>query len=110
MEYNKYNNFALLNYRKKKSGLSKTQVDFLMSIYKVNSKPTTFQRLGIAENLGIPEDKVRNWFQNRRAKDKRASKNQENCSFDKSIIELPSKIYPNCNDLYIKRKNTKFKK
>lgn len=108
MGCNKYNNFALLNYRKKKSGLSKSQVDFLVSIYMINNKPTTLQRLDMAEKLGISEDKVRNWFQNKRAKDKRLAKNKENKTFDTDAVDSHSKLYPNCNDLYRKRENHEF--
>ncbi|ORY11613.1 hypothetical protein BCR34DRAFT_601218 [Clohesyomyces aquaticus] len=51
-----------------KPRLSKEQYDILEAYFQTQHKPTTTTKKGIAEALGVPCDKINNWFQNRRAK------------------------------------------
>lgn len=102
MREDQYNDFLNSGYQKKKVGLSKQQIEVLSSIYEVNKKPTAYQRLQIAERLNAEEDKIKNWFQNRRAKDK---KMQRECigTVKGQSSNGVRRIYPDCSDLYRKR-------
>ena len=108
MNSGNYNNFYYNCNAKKKPGLSKQQTDILARIYAVNTKPTTLQRIEIARNLNVPEDKVKNWFQNKRAKDKKMKNEMEEeesfRNFDgRYFNDLSFEIFPSCNDLYRKK-------
>lgn len=104
MEEDNYNNMFYSYSNRKKPGLNRQQIDVLLRIYAVNTKPSTLQRIEIARNLNVPEDKVKNWFQNKRAKDKKmrcdeSFRSYENFGFGESSFE----IFPSCNDLYRKK-------
>lgn len=106
MRENQYNDFLSSGYQKRKAGLSKQQIEVLASIYMANKKPNAYQRLQIAERLSAEEDKIKNWFQNRRAKDKkmhRKNKMLEGLDGLEGAGETSPKMYPDCNDLYRRR-------
>lgn len=97
------NDFIYSGYQRKRSGLTKQQIEILTSLYTVNKKPTTCQRLQIAESLGVQEDKIKNWFQNRRAKDKKLHRESGMISGNDIGPKRHGNIYPDCNDLYRRR-------
>ncbi|KAM0681288.1 hypothetical protein GINT2_000487 [Glugoides intestinalis] len=104
MENNSYSENQHAGYKRKKSGLSKQQIAVLASIYNLNKKPTTFQRYEIAQRLDVCEDKIKNWFQNRRAKERKVDRALTGSkSGFKEDFPCDRKLYPACNDLY-KRK------
>lgn len=53
--------------------LTPQQIKSLNKFYNCNSKPGNKDRIKIAEALGIEIERIKNWFQNRRAKDKKES-------------------------------------
>ncbi|KAF2691324.1 hypothetical protein K458DRAFT_287175 [Lentithecium fluviatile CBS 122367] len=61
-----------------KPRLTKEQHDILESHFQAQHKPSTSTKKTFAENLGVPLDKINNWFQNRRAKVKQDIKKQIN--------------------------------
>ncbi|KAF2266871.1 hypothetical protein CC78DRAFT_110136 [Lojkania enalia] len=66
-----------------KPRLTKEQHDILENHFQQQHKPSTSTKKGFAEALGVPVDKINNWFQNRRAKVKQDQKklmNQLNMS------------------------------
>jgi len=103
MREDQYNDFLNSRHQKRKAGLSKQQIDVLASIYDVNMKPTSYQRLQIAEKLGAEEDKIKNWFQNRRAKDKKRHREAGATIKNNKHLSVLKKIYPDCSDLYRRR-------
>ncbi|KAF2656503.1 hypothetical protein K491DRAFT_372109 [Lophiostoma macrostomum CBS 122681] len=61
-----------------KPRLTKEQHDILEAHFIAQHKPSTSTKKGFAETLGVPVDKINNWFQNRRAKVKQDMKKQLN--------------------------------
>jgi hypothetical protein len=61
-----------------KPRLTKEQHDILEAHFSSQHKPSTSTKKGFAETLGVPVDKINNWFQNRRAKVKQDMKKQMN--------------------------------
>ncbi|KAF1951500.1 hypothetical protein CC80DRAFT_424817 [Byssothecium circinans] len=61
-----------------KPRLTKEQHDILEQHFKAQHKPSTNTKKGFADSLGVPLDKINNWFQNRRAKVKQDYKKQLN--------------------------------
>ncbi|GME51376.1 homeobox domain-containing protein [Neofusicoccum parvum] len=59
-----------------KPRLTKEQHDILESHFQQQHKPSTTTKKGFAESLGVPLEKINNWFQNRRAKVKQDMKKQ----------------------------------
>ncbi|KAF2145656.1 uncharacterized protein K452DRAFT_315852 [Aplosporella prunicola CBS 121167] len=59
-----------------KPRLTKEQHDILEAHFQQQHKPTTSTKKGFADALGVPLDKINNWFQNRRAKVKQDLKKQ----------------------------------
>lgn len=56
--------------------LTKEQHEILEKHFQGQNKPNTATKRGIAESLGVPLEKINNWFQNRRAKVKHEIKKQ----------------------------------
>ncbi|KAF2842428.1 hypothetical protein M501DRAFT_1013771 [Patellaria atrata CBS 101060] len=61
-----------------KPRLTKEQHDILEAHFQQQHKPNTNTKKGFAETLGVPLDKINNWFQNRRAKVKQDFKKSMN--------------------------------
>ncbi|KAG9205891.1 hypothetical protein G6514_006167 [Epicoccum nigrum] len=64
-----------------KPRLTKDQHDILEQHFQQQHKPTTGVKKAFADRLGVPLDKINNWFQNRRAKvkqDRKKAMNQYN--------------------------------
>ncbi|KAF2460921.1 hypothetical protein BDY21DRAFT_135406 [Lineolata rhizophorae] len=61
-----------------KPRLTKEQHDILEAHFQQQQKPSTATKKGFADNLGVPLEKINNWFQNRRAKVKQDIKKQMN--------------------------------
>jgi hypothetical protein len=61
-----------------KPRLTKDQHEILERHFQAQPKPSTSTKKGFAEALGVPLDKINNWFQNRRAKVKQDAKKQMN--------------------------------
>ncbi len=81
------------------------QTRALQEYYSRNKQPTVLEREEIASKIGIPQDKVKNWFQNQRAKEK-SEKNDEYFYKRRTQSALGSVVpivYPGCNDLFQKR-------
>lgn len=101
-----YKNYMFGYYGRKKPGLSKQQIEILLQIYSVNKKPTTMQRIDIAGKLNVSEDKIKNWFQNKRAKDKKMGNDGPILGFRNGAPAIPHvgwKLFPGCNSLYRRR-------
>ncbi|KAK8193043.1 uncharacterized protein BKA78DRAFT_351758 [Phyllosticta capitalensis] len=60
-----------------KPRLTKEQHDILEAHFQQQNKPSTSTKKGFAEGLGVPLEKINNWFQNRRAKVKQEIKKAE---------------------------------
>lgn len=75
--------------------------NFLKKYFIINPKPTTLQRTELAIKLNVSKCKIRNWFQNRRAKERwggsEAVRNDISANFD------IDQVYPFCNSLYIRK-------
>ncbi|QDS74395.1 hypothetical protein FKW77_005600 [Venturia effusa] len=61
-----------------KPRLTKDQHDILEEQFRLQPKPSTSTKKGYADELGVPLDKINNWFQNRRAKVKQDMKKESN--------------------------------
>lgn len=61
-----------------KPRLSKEAQDLLERHFAAEPKPSTNTKKGFAGELGVPLDKINNWFQNRRAKVKQDAKKARN--------------------------------
>ncbi|KIW06825.1 uncharacterized protein PV09_02505 [Verruconis gallopava] len=61
-----------------KPRLTKDQHEILERHFQAQPKPSTSVKKGFADALGVPLDKINNWFQNRRAKVKQDAKKQLN--------------------------------
>jgi hypothetical protein len=61
-----------------KPRLTKEQHDVLEQHFQVQHKPSTLVKKDFASKLGVPLDKINNWFQNRRAKVKQDRKKVAN--------------------------------
>ncbi|PSN73228.1 hypothetical protein BS50DRAFT_481880 [Corynespora cassiicola Philippines] len=61
-----------------KPRLTKEQHDILEAHFRQQHKPSTSTKKGFADTLGVPLDKINNWFQNRRAKVKQEIKKAQN--------------------------------
>lgn len=87
-----------------RSKLTADQVQVLLEVYWRNPKPNSYERNGLAERLGLRPEKIKNWFQNKRAKD-RKSKSEGPCLEYDTVSEniWVHSIYPSCNDLYRRR-------
>lgn len=72
-----------------KPRLTKEQHDILETHFQQQHKPSTSVKKSFAENLGVPLDKINNWFQNRRAKVKQDAKKQMN-QFNMNMIPTNS--------------------
>jgi hypothetical protein len=90
---------------KKRRKLTKLVKDFLLKYYETNRSPSFQERMYISQQLSIPEAKIKNWFQNRRAKTKSQAPAVPCLNYahtDKAAAGRP-KIYPGSNDLFIRR-------
>lgn len=84
------------------------QTNFLNNAYNSNSKPSSKERVLIANVVGISEDKIKNWFQNRRAKERKLKLNGPCLDYNPSLKEdsIENSIYPSCNDLFKRKKKS----
>ncbi|EOB12588.1 Homeobox protein HD-9 [Nosema bombycis CQ1] len=83
-----------------KAKLSMAQKEFLTAIFEMNSRPSAIERTQLSSYLGVSESKIKNWFQNRRAKERYAI--EEATLYHKNICN-EDKLFPNCNSLYLRR-------
>lgn len=86
--------------------LAQGQTHLLNEFYRLNPRPSNGERIFLAKKLGIRLDKIKNWFQNRRAKEKKEG--HESPCLEYRAIACESKrrypsIFPNCSDLYRRR-------
>ncbi|EON61476.1 hypothetical protein W97_00691 [Coniosporium apollinis CBS 100218] len=72
-----------------KPRLTKEQHDVLERHFLEHHKPSTATKKGFAETLGVPLDKINNWFQNRRAKVKQDAKKQQMVQSTYSAMMMP---------------------
>lgn len=84
-----------------RSKLNQTQKEYLTAFFEMNPRPTTQERAQISIHLGVPESKIKNWFQNRRAKERYA--NEEANLHNRHVGRQEEKIHPGCNSLYFRR-------
>ncbi|XP_031401441.1 homeobox-DDT domain protein RLT1-like isoform X1 [Punica granatum] len=68
---------ALHKESNKKKVKTPSQLEALKEIYRVNKYPTEELKLRLAEQLGLTEKQVTNWFCNRRVRDKRLPSKDE---------------------------------
>lgn len=87
-----------------RSKLTMQQLKFLNDYYITVPHPTNQERTKLSAILGIHPNKIKNWFQNRRAKDKRIFNHIVPVDDYKINSEELPQVYPACNDLY-RRKN-----
>lgn len=84
--------------------LAPEQISLLLEVFKINPKPATEVRNKLATKLEVSSDKIKNWFQNRRAKERKRSVSSPLHSYNTMMAsQSVFNIYPSCNDLY-KRK------
>jgi len=85
--------------------LTSDQINYLINIYRNTQKPSTEEREALANQLGVPHEKIKNWFQNKRAKERKDV--SDGPCLEYNIIreeESPEyKIFPGCSDLYRRR-------
>lgn len=89
----------------RRTKLTTAQKDFLNLCFEMNQNPNTQERAKIAQQSSISEEKVKNWFQNRRAKERDDLNSIPCLSFkemNKSEYET-SRVHPTSNDLYVRR-------
>ena len=90
---------------KKKIRLTNNQLYFLKNFYLSNPRPDYEERTILSRELFINEDKIKNWFQNMRAKERKSSRNGPCLKYSSittsSMIDM--NVFPDCNDLYKKR-------
>ncbi|KAJ9647749.1 hypothetical protein H2199_001523 [Coniosporium tulheliwenetii] len=72
-----------------KPRLTKEQHDVLERHFQEHHKPSTTTKKGFAETLGVPLDKINNWFQNRRAKVKQDAKKQQMAQSTYNAMMMP---------------------
>ncbi|WEL38291.1 homodomain-containing protein [Encephalitozoon hellem] len=91
----------------KKSRLSKAQKDLLNTYFEINPNPNPQERAQIACQSLISESKIRNWFQNRRTRERgdcKVSPCLNGLNTNTNVLEsYISKVHPTSNDLYIRR-------
>lgn len=75
-----------------KPRLTKEQHEFLEGHFQQQPKPSTSTKKQFAETLGVPLDKINNWFQNRRAKVKQDRKKAMN-AFALLHQHVPAPMY-----------------
>ena len=86
--------------------LTQEQVRLLNEFYHFNPRPNTSERICLSQKLGIGLDKIKNWFQNRRAKEKKDSHDSLHHNYGAiagSNKRMCPNIFPSCNDLYRRR-------
>lgn len=86
--------------------LSASQTNVLCEFFKINSKPSLSDRERLGRQLNLTPDKIKNWFQNRRAKYKSEAKENEfwNSHNIRKIHQiLDKKVYPGCNNFFQSR-------
>ncbi|KKO75977.1 homeobox protein hd-9 [Vairimorpha ceranae] len=81
-----------------KNKLSLEDKEFLEKYFENNSRPNDKEKNEIAHFLKVSYRKIKNWFQNRRAKE-RLCMTYEKIS-EHEIEE--NKVYPQCNSLYLR--------
>lgn len=92
----------------RKHSFKSDRLTILEQIYLENPKPTSEEKTEIAQSLGLDVAKVKNWFQNRRAKERKIKeriKGASNSASTNIFVEnetLPL-IFPRCNSLFKKR-------
>ncbi|OQS54868.1 HD-3 [Ecytonucleospora hepatopenaei] len=83
--------------------LSVSQTNVLVSFFKNNPKPTYEERERLGSQINLSADKIKNWFQNKRAKLKIDAKDDEfwNSKRQTKITQiLKTKVYPGCNNFF----------
>ena len=83
--------------------LSQSQTQLLLEYFRLNSKPSLAEREKLGYRIGISSDKIKNWFQNRRAKIKTDAKEEEFWHLKSSpqIGQVSDiKVYPGCNSFF----------
>lgn len=63
--------------RRPRTAFSRTQIETLEKIFRLNSYPGIDIREELAESLDLDEDRIQIWFQNRRAKLKRSHRESQ---------------------------------
>ncbi|KAJ1110227.1 hypothetical protein NDU88_007582 [Pleurodeles waltl] len=63
--------------RRPRTAFSRTQIETLENIFRLNSYPGIDIREELAEKLDLDEDRIQIWFQNRRAKLKRSHRESQ---------------------------------
>lgn len=86
--------------------LTAGQVNLLNDVYRSNSRPNYVERHLLAVKLGIADDKIKNWFQNKRAKNRKDATKSPSSGYSstETASVLRPNVYPNCSDLYKKRR------
>jgi len=84
------------------------KVSQLEKYYLSNPKPSTKDKMSISHKIGMDLKKVKNWFQNKNAKERKKLEQRRNSlscetySSD-SNDRTASQIFPSCNELYKRR-------
>ena len=82
-----------------RSKLTLKQTGFLNDAYKQCSRPSSRELHYYAHTLGVTPERIKNWFQNRRAKERREIQERQTQSIG-MVIGLSNRVFPACNDLY----------
>ncbi|KAI5152492.1 hypothetical protein ENBRE01_2871, partial [Enteropsectra breve] len=72
-------------------------------------RPNNDERVFISEKLSLSHEKIKNWFQNRRAKERRDVLDGPCLEFNNPIQEYKQSLllFPDCSDLFTRRENRK---
>lgn len=85
----------------RKKSLTKSKLEILEAAFKQNPFPSKQFKINLAMDLDLELAKIKNWFQNRRAREKKnyltSDKNNDDQNFS-----LPE-VFPSCNNLYVRR-------
>ncbi|NWY25318.1 ANF1 protein, partial [Pheucticus melanocephalus] len=77
--------------RRPRTAFTRNQIEVLENVFKMNSYPGIDIREELARKLGLDEDRIQIWFQNRRAKLKRSHRESQflmvKNSFTSSLLE-----------------------
>ncbi|WUR02451.1 homeobox domain-containing protein 8 [Vairimorpha necatrix] len=77
-----------------KNKLTHENKEYLEKYFEINPNPSEQQKAKLALTFDVSICKIKNWFQNKRAK------SRHNLPYDECVYE--EKVYPTCNSLYMR--------
>lgn len=103
---NKYNNsrdfYDSKDITFRKKSLTKSKLETLEMTFRQNPFPSKQLKHNLATELNLDLSKIKNWFQNRRAREKKTFKSAASDHEDDKNTKYVE-VYPSCNNLYVRR-------